>query len=136
MDLVQRGYKIIFLLRDPRDHAISVLHWSYSASWGGPKHIISIPNKDERLTELITGRKGWLCYEYIRSRMDILEWLPQRSIYIARFENLVGPNGGGTRQKQVKELNALCQFLNAPPNGEKFADQLWGNSASFRGGRK
>ena len=33
--LVQRGYKIVFILGYPRTTALSVLDWSYTPSWGG-----------------------------------------------------------------------------------------------------
>lgn len=138
LELVNRGYKIVFLVRDPRDHAISVLSWSYSPNWGGPRGPLEIAKPEERLTELIIGRKGWCCYEYIRSRLNILELIPRRCCFIARFENLVGQKGGGTKQAQLKELRSLCQFLGHPCSEEKItqvADQLWGNSPTFRVGK-
>lgn len=117
--LVKRGYKVIFILRDPRDHAVSVLNWSYCPNWGGPSHILNIPNREKRLNELIAGNQGWPCYEFIKSRLNTLKSLPKHSYYIARFENLVGPQGGGNRKKQIKELRSLCQFLNHDIDNEK-----------------
>lgn len=138
LQLVQRGYKIVFILRDPRDHAISILDWSYKPNWGGPEHILKIANRDERLIELIAGTKGWSCYEFIKNRLKLLTCLPKTSIYIARFENLVGPKGGGSKEKQLNELRSLSKFLESEiseKNIEKVAARLWGNSPTFSIGK-
>ena len=63
---VSKGYKIIFILRDPRDHLASVHHWSYCPNWGGPRHILKILDPDKRMEELILGHRGWCCYDFIR----------------------------------------------------------------------
>jgi hypothetical protein len=136
--LVQKDYKIVFMLRDPRDHAISVLDWSYTPSWGGPKHITTIANRNERLIELISGSRGWTCYEFIKRRLNLLYMLPRQASYIVKFENLVGPNGGGSRQMQIKELRSLSKFLHSSISDEKIkevADNLWGNTATFNVGK-
>ncbi len=138
-DLIQKGYKVIFMLRDPRDHAISVLNWSYCPNWGGPLHILNIADRDERLTELICGsRGGWCCFNFIKLRLNLLKNLPKQSFYTAKFENLVGPKGGGSREKQIKELRSLSKFLNraiSEAKIEEVADSLWGSSPTFHIGK-
>ncbi len=132
--LIKRGYKVIFILRDPRDHLVSVLDWSFCPNWGGPKHILQIKDREERLRELIVGERGWRCYEFIESRLKLLSSLPSKYCFTVRFENLVGPQGGGSEEEQLKELNALANFINADVSQEKIeevAENLWGNSPTF-----
>ena len=64
--------------------------------------------------------------------------IPRKYCYIARFENLVGPKGGGTKENQLKELRNLSHFLEHPCEDEKIetvADLLWGSSPTFRIGK-
>ena len=82
------------------------------------------------------GSKGWCCYEFIKSRLKLLTYLSKSSIYLVRFENLVGPKGGGSKQKQIHELRSLAQFLEYEEKKfEKIADRLWGNSPTFSIGK-
>ena len=137
-DLNKNGYKIIFILRDPRDHAVSVLHWSYCPNWGGPKHIQRIIDANDRLEELITGSRGWSCYEFINSRLHLLQLFNPSQYHIVYFENLIGPKGNGSKELQLQELLSLSDFLDEDIHIDKIesiANELWGNSPTFHIGK-
>ncbi|MCH9633970.1 MAG: hypothetical protein S4CHLAM7_07040 [Chlamydiae bacterium] len=52
-----------------------------------------------------------------------------KNVLVCRFENLIGPQGGGTSLLQKKELQKIAQFLNIPLTPceiEKIAETLFG----------
>lgn len=98
--LRKHNYKVIFLMRDPRDVVVSLYHaieggWAY-----GPYKLSNgygrlSPSK--KINELITGRKYGNCTpkDIIGRRMP---WIYQDAKFVCTvyFENLVGEKGGGT----------------------------------------
>lgn len=137
--LTQMGYKVIFVVRDPRDQLISVMHWLKKGQWRWLP-IARIEEEEELITELITGsttrwRSVEKCYLQFES---ILEEISQEKIYFAHFEKLVGAQGGGGREEQIEELRALAQFVEIPISSEaieSLADTLFGGTATFRQGQ-
>lgn len=143
--LKARGYKVIFLLRDPRDQLISVLfyildrHWEY-----GPLRLDNSFGQlsfNEKIEDMITGEKSGLTVpgEFIGRR---LPWmlLEDPPVYTAYFENLVGPDGDGDRDAQITELIRLAEFLNIEVSNSKIeaiADSLfgWEGLGTFRAGQ-
>ncbi len=137
--LVQRGYKIIFVIRDPRDQLISVLNWIREGEW--PWLAISkYKNFSTQLHEAISGvRTGWRCYNscFLKYENAIKE-LPKESVLYVRYENLVGPNGGGTLESQASEISAICNFIELDildEERERMLSQIYGGTITFRSGQ-
>ncbi len=94
-----RGYKVIFLLRDPRDHLLSVLFYILNVGWQYEQLRTDFPfgqlSIDEQIEEMITGQRYGICVpkEFIWNR---LPWMNLQSppSFTAYFENLVGIKGG------------------------------------------
>lgn len=141
-----RGYKVIFLLRDPRDQLISLLFflrdwgWEYNEALrtSGPFGRLSF---DQQVEEMITGEKyGYqVPYEFIIRRLG---WVMVENpvSFKTYFENLVGEKGGGTRELQLRELKNLSQFIGlsySEKEYEHIADNLYGWTGldNFRQGK-
>lgn len=142
--LMQQNYKVIFLIRDPRDQAVSLLFyilkgWSY-----GPLNM-QMPfgqlSVGEQLDEVITGvRYG--CSGTFNIMINRLPWMFQDPHFAltARFENLVGEEGGGSREKQLIEVSRIAQHIHLNISAEeieKRSEGLFGKpgEGTFRSGQ-
>lgn len=136
--LVSKGYKVISIIRDPRDQLISLLDFIDEGSWAVPDHY-QLDSADEYLDELITGEKfGWRSYFLIKDLLEALEPLVQKNCcYFTRFESLIGSQGGGSDILQLSELSNLAIFLNfrlTENKAKNVREKLYGNSWTFRHG--
>lgn len=114
--LKDHNYKVIFLLRDPRDQALSLLHFIEKGWAYGPlRNEIGYGKltMDEKLDEIISGRRfGLSATKSIIGRR--IPWLyqDQSFVHTVRFEELVGKEGGGSRDWQIREAFLISKFLN------------------------
>ena len=142
--LQENGYKVIFLMRDPRDVAISLFYaiehgWAYGTLCRGRGYMKLSP--EDKIAEIITGKiyRFQALGEIIVSR---LPWMQQRPgfVYTARFENLVGPQGGGNADLQMMELVNISNHIGLEvntPQLESIAENLYGKPGekTFREGK-
>jgi hypothetical protein len=108
---------VLFLIRDPRDQAISMLFFIRNQKWALGPLDISLPfgflSFEDQLDELISGaRYGFSGIRNLTG--NHLTWFFQDPsfVYSARFENLVGNQGGGSRARQLDELRNITDFIN------------------------
>lgn len=132
--LKKNKYKVIFLIRDPRDQLISALRYMKRRNWhyeqlstNGPFGVLSA---DEQITEMITGKLFGLSTpkEMMKKR---LKWtqLKRPPVFTVRYEKLVGPSGGGLREDQIKELTDIAYFIGLTVSAESIeviADSIYG----------
>lgn len=110
------GYRIIFMIRDPRDAVISDMH--YIRTWSGHPQKAQIEAKGsdkERLMALIRGELG------IRPiREQILRFSGWADYaHLVRFEDTVGSGGGGSDFKQLKAIQDIYLYLGVPLSDKK-----------------
>ena len=133
-------YKIIVLIRDPRDVAVSMYH--YFGQGIAKQMGILFSESGALLTEII---KRWElagfpvpenrlveCYE------SFLGWQTKADCYVTRFEHLVGARGGGSDELQKTEIKNIAQFLEVSITDQEISEiakQLFGGSATFREGK-
>jgi hypothetical protein len=119
----EKGYRVLFLMRDPRDQLISLYFfiqggWIYGPLRETPPY--SDLTELEKLDELITGRRfgvsGTLAIVGRR-----VPWMYESSNFVQtlRFENLVGEEGGGSREAQILELERAMAFISADISKKK-----------------
>lgn len=141
----QRGYKVIFLLRDPRDQLISVLYYIHDCRWEYENLRMDYPfgklNFDEKIEEMITGEKFGIRvpHDFFIRRIPWMD-MEGLSVYTVRFEKLVGEKGGGSLMDQIDELMTLANFLTIElsiDNAQQIAEQLfgWQGLGTFRSGK-
>lgn len=142
-ELKHKNYKIITIMRDPRDQLLSILNWSLSGKWGTfrPKLPLAKLSKEEQIDELTLGeRYGWQALEgCYKDSCDLflLRSLPSSFVYVARFESLVGPQGGGSLDEQVLEIINIAAHLNVPMTVKKAKDiakKTFGGTSTFHKG--
>jgi hypothetical protein len=144
--LKKLGYKVIFLLRDPRDQALSLLFYIDDKGWvygslsreREPYRSLSF---DDKLDEIITGRRTGFC-AVDGLFVKYLPWTMQGDQFIltVKFENLVGDEGGGSRQLQKLEVAKIAKFLQiklSPQQLEESSQGLFGHPGekTFRKGQ-
>lgn len=140
----QMRFKMIVLLRDPRDLVVS--HAKYIAQL--QRHILyhrytaELHDDDARLMASIrglpqrTGQPGLLDVGLRLRRFQ--PWLDRPRTLTCRFETLVGPQGGGSRTLQREAIESVLHFIDrplAPTRVDALAGRLWSpGSATFRKG--
>lgn len=136
--------KIIFNYRDPRDTIISLINFICGRTKQGLSSfnnlrtfkdiLLSKPGLEERLTFALT-EASFPCQTADFMRMAWL--LHHPGVCKVSFEELVGPEGGGSAQAQVRATTRLIDFLHAsdsPP--EDVASTLYNRNAfSFHQGK-
>lgn len=139
--LRSESIRTVCILRDPRDVVVSHLHYLK----GNPRHhlhkeYLKLPNDHERLIVSIRGgklgRHSLLSLEERYRR--ILDWEKYGSAMLIRFEDLVGPKGGGSpdAQRQAVEKLAVHLDLATDETATSFAcENLFGSSSTFRKGQ-
>ena len=123
--LKKDNFTCFYMYRDPRDQLVSLVFYLYVApSWRKQVHpvfnkpIDQIPFND-LLMDLITDG-SWL-YNLIASSSGIksveafyrvtLPWLIMPSICVLKFEELIGPRGGGTEEMQLRSIQKIARHL-------------------------
>src|SRR5262249_48644084 len=120
--LADEGYRSALIVRDPRDVAVSFVHYVTRT----PEHY---PHQRDRgmgrgAARLITTSAG--VREPVRPRRDgglyaiaalydvFAPWRDVAHNHVVRFEALVGPAGGGDREVQARTILALARHLELP----------------------
>jgi Sulfotransferase domain len=144
--LKKLGFKVVLLLRDPRDQLISLLFFVRDKKWLGLPGVniyteFGSLSFDEQLIELITGEKYGISAPNLMfsTRYGFLIEDPE-TVFIAHFENLVGELGGGSREKQIIELLNIAKFLNVNLTDEEIlyrTKDIYGSpgEGTFRSGQ-
>jgi sulfotransferase 6B1 len=113
----ERGYKNIFLCRDPRDACISLIF--YLDRWKGTqktkRDVFVVPENwdqlsfDDKLHELIAGKSR---QSYIKTwYKPLVQWSMKPDTLIVKFEDLVGGKGGGSDEAQRQTLTNIANFI-------------------------
>lgn len=132
--LKRNKYKVLFMIRDPRDQLISALTYMKNRNWHYESLNINGPfgtlTKDEQITEMITGKLFGISTpkEMMKKRLKWTE-MKKPEVFIAHYEKLVGPRGGGLREDQIKELTAIANFIGITLSNESIemiADSIYG----------
>ena len=138
------GFKHILLLRDPRDVAVShsyhmlqdTLHQHHRY------YIDTLQSNEERLMASIRGFEdgpGRRLPSIGQVLSRYLPWLDHPSTMVVRFEDLVGPRGGGDPGKQLDEIERISGFVGRSLNREgaqQIARKMYAKgSLTFRKGQ-
>lgn len=142
---------IFFIYRDPRDQVVSLLHHirrrraNNDSLW--KKNVDAISN-DELLTLLIKGCKFHVadtadnthiltCDVNTRYR-TYLQWLTVPGVYPIRFEDIIGPQGGGSQDAQYQVIKDIIEHMGIPSHTRdiaKITKNLFGRSLTFYKGQ-
>jgi sulfotransferase 6B1 len=134
--------KGVFIYRDPRDQVTSFAHYIRKVNlWPHLKKL----EVDDLITQLITG--ATVIYAGLTSAnvttitdfyQSYIPWTSSRNFYSVRFEDLIGPQGGGTREAQITVIKGIAKHLGHHLTDQQalsFGDAVFGNSITFRKGK-
>jgi len=145
-NIFQGSHKYLIMIRDIRDAILSLHEWmpyfyiKYDQpdlydqaihSFGG--------DSDLQLLNLISENPEALGSWYLkRSRLAVSLYQQQDilpHVLFVKYEDLIGPNGGGSLHRQIQTVQKIAQFLNIPNVDENkaslIAAGLWGNTETF-----
>ena len=131
-ELINYNYKHIFIYRDPRDQVVSYYYWS--RNWPNTKPF----HGGDYLYYLITDGDVVFGCKNVNTFFNMyLPWINEPSCYVTRFEDLVGPKGGGNLKAQIREIKNISQFIGLSITDERvneIASKLFGSTGTFRKG--
>ncbi len=130
------GYKILLMVRDPRDAVISDMH--YIQSWPGhplKERVAAMPDDKTRLLAIINGEHGG-----VNIKDQILRFSEWNShAHTVRFEDTVGAQGGGSDAVQLETVQGIFDYLGmkvSPEQAKAIAvDARSAKTQTFRTGR-
>ena len=140
-DLVELDYRVIAMVRDPRDVVVSKVRFANSTPDGRLDRELLKHESPERQVALAT--EGYAIGEggeaiHIGARLaKILAWGRAGALTV-RFEDLVGPRGGGSEEAQLDTIRAIRAHLGLADDAaavETAAANSFGRSPTFRSGR-
>jgi len=116
--LADLGFRIVLIIRDPRDIVVSHYHY---VTHGSRRHQLrdyyrSLPDDAARLMTSIAGIQQPQSEPTIRLRdidsryRSFLTW-ENHGACVVKFENMVGPRGGGSYEAQRVEIRRLAEHL-------------------------
>lgn len=139
---------VVCIVRDPRDIAVSLAHYLASQ---GDYHILSLlmqrMSLHDRISTVILGSYKIPVYinDSFRFRgtiSDLCEtyrtWWDGswQNCWLTRFEDLVGPYGGGTSEDQMTAIWGLQLALHVPGSPHQYIDAIFNpKSPTFRSGK-
>jgi hypothetical protein len=139
-------FRHVLLLRDPRDVAVShafyvkrePLHFHH-------KYFTKVLQSDEeRIMAAIRGfgpdaADGAPLLPIGESFAGFIRWLEDPSTLAVRFEDLIGPQGGGDSKRQLATIESIGEFVSRPVDREQarhIAQRMYGKgSLTFRKGQ-
>jgi hypothetical protein len=117
------GFRVFLMVRDPRDVIVSGVNYVTNMDLDHPLHLYfkSLGSDRDRLIAYIRGIPAelwadaqvptiWRDYDLTR----FLGWLNDRDCAVVRFEDLVGPKGGGQRRLQIQAIASIASHLGRP----------------------
>lgn len=115
----EHGIDVLLMVRDPRDVVTSHFHYVTEKHPGHRlhEHYRSLPDDHARLMASIRGVDGEFTadgdpLEGIGEWMDrFLAWDEEPYTQVVRFEDLIGPRGGGNREAQVEAVRTVAAHL-------------------------
>ncbi len=74
------------------------------------KFIKQYDTRLDKLKAMIEGNKDVLePFPEVLNKFQT--WKDQQEVLCVKFEHLIGPNGGGDKQKQIEAVNKISQFI-------------------------
>ncbi len=140
--LLSLDYRVIQVIRNPYDVMLSYAKYfvedvnSYYPTHGTLRDLTI----DQRIRLIAEGGKLIDSPHYMRGIREVLRsqegWFEEKGVLPVRFEDLVGPKGGGSKDKQRETIKRICSHLGIDEGrGEKVMDSLYGGTHTFRSGK-
>jgi len=124
----------LFIVRDPRDATVSMANWIakggvYPEDSETYKYFMTL-SPDEQIRWVIQHVNGRGMAQLFQARLG---WMTRDSVLTIRFEDLVGPQGGGTEHTQLQTIYQIAEFLEVPVDPHEIRQivtQMYGHKDS------
>jgi hypothetical protein len=143
--LNELDYRTIFVYRDPRDVVISNMHYikRLRRHHNHERFVHTFRTDKDRLLALIEGADAdqyGPAIESIGSRLRTYAgWLTEDNVLRCRFEDIIGPAGGGTQTTQQNVIQEIAHHIGCPVSTREIEDitsMVWSpQSVTFRSGK-
>jgi hypothetical protein len=139
--LIGQGVKIISIVRDPRDVAISYANYMLKESQYLTNFFETLPDMESRVKCVLSGcTDGGYTLAPLRERISrTIGWHHSNHVCSLKFENLVGSQGGGENEIQLQELRKILNFMGLKLTDYDIealaADIFYKNSRTFHRGQ-
>jgi len=120
--LADLGYRHLFILRDPRAVVVSLLDFILETRGMPRPHFLQADFREmtqaARLAFILEGgsapRAGVTTQGFADVYRGLLMWETDPDCLVLRFEDLVGPQGGGSADRQLVAIGRIAQHLGYP----------------------
>lgn len=144
-DLDDLRYRVVFMVRDPRDVVVSMTAYRGSLSRHPQRRRYreALRTDEARLLATIEGvpgdEFGPASPSFGRRLSAWAPWLSAPNTLSCRFEDLVGPRGGGSTRAQVDTIRRIGDHIDRPLDEEQataIVSRTWSpKSPTFRAGK-
>jgi sulfotransferase 6B1 len=139
--LCRKDFRMILIVRDPRDVIYSELKFFKRVEKLALHNYYDNLSDEEGLMSIIQGvapGEGHPVQPGLRTLLqEYLPWLSRSFVLLTRFEDLVGPRGGGDLATQHREIVRIADHLHISLSSKEIkhiADNLFGGTHTFRKG--
>jgi hypothetical protein len=136
--LERQDVSSVFLIRDPRDVVVSQVRYAVGREdhWAHDLFAERGELREQLRLAIVGDREGGL--RSLAERLAVYEgWLDTASV-VVRFEDLIGPEGGGERDRQLEAVGGLFRGIGARADDDLVrvvSDRLFSpKSPTFRKG--
>lgn len=142
--LSQPKYQIIFIYRDPRDVITSLalyIRGKDKKFWPKAQQL----SLDETITRLIVGGESLHVTSHHISKNGVrnmyesyLPWRNLSNVLSVRFEDLIGPKGGGNKDDQIRSIREIAHHIGkeiSVAEAIAYGDTIFGKTHSFNKGQ-
>lgn len=138
-----RNFKPLLFVRDLRDVCISLVYFQ----WSDIERIIGPSTLQQKLMWVITRAHDPTSTKILhigKNAREAAMWSRRPEAVVIKYEDLVGPEGGGTKQAQIEALAKISNAINYPLDWTQLvylANNIYGNkgmpmqSSTFRDGK-
>lgn len=110
------NFKMVLIIRDPRDIITSEINYFLSENQLSLHPYYKEIGHEQGMISIIKGfydeRGAFPRQPSFRNILtEYLPWLSKSYVYLTRFEDLVGPQGGGTRETQINQIMGISKHL-------------------------
>lgn len=112
--LIENNFKILFIIRDPRDVVLSFVNWTLNNPSHPEYDILKNLSINEAVIYSFTRKYKKKYYKrdsFINRINKIDGWLNSNSVCSLRFEDLIGERGGGKEIDQINTVKKILSFL-------------------------
>lgn len=123
--------KIILNIRDPRDVMVSFVNYLCGrtgrgfGNFAGYQVMSRVLNKFDSFEERLTYALEDVNFPGHGDLRDLYWLFKHPYVCTVRFEELVGPNGGGSREEQVEAINRILTHLNVREDPAELAEKVY-----------